>query len=119
MDKEQVYAAASIIESKYYQYQHTNGLHRQIRNQIIVRIHIDLEVPLEVARNIYRFAIENKIPKVWYALVERAEIFEFPSKELIPEAVRFISEDALKEIIANRLRTEERISREIAELDYD
>ncbi|ATF14047.1 hypothetical protein HPY28_18445 [Brevibacillus sp. HB1.2] len=107
MDKQQVYAAASIIESMYYRYQHTNWLHRQIRNQIIAQIYINLEVPLEEAKDIYRFAIENKIPRVWYALIERSEIIDFPSRELIPEAVRFISKDSLNEIIAKRLRLDE------------
>src|SRR5688500_10330620 len=104
MDKQKVYAAASIIQSTYYKYQHTNWLNFSIKNQTIARIHIKLEISLIEAKTIYRFAIENKIPKVWYALVERAEIIEFPSRDLIPEAVRFISEDSLKEIIANRLR---------------
>ncbi|UED73226.1 hypothetical protein [Brevibacillus sp. DP1.3A] len=107
MNKQQVYAAASIIESTYYKYQHTNWLNFSIKNQTIARIHIKLEIPLIEAKTIYRFAIENKIPRVWYALIERSEIFEFPSKELIPEAVRFISEDSLNEIIAKRLRLDE------------
>ncbi|MFI8715710.1 hypothetical protein [Brevibacillus brevis] len=107
MDIQQVYAAASIIDSMYYRYNHTNWLHRQIRKRIIINIHIKLNVPLDEAQDLYDFALENKIPKVWYALIERAEIIEFPSRDLIPEAVRFISEDSLKEIIAKRLRLDE------------
>lgn len=119
MDQKQVYAAASIIDSVYYQFQHTNWLYRSIRNQAISQISFRLEVPLIVAKELYRYAIENHIPKVWYALVKRNEIIDFPSGDFIPESVRFICEDSIREIEVNRHRLDELISPQKAQMTDD
>ncbi|ATF12581.1 hypothetical protein ABEX29_18990 [Brevibacillus porteri] len=118
MNKDQVKQAASIIDSVYYALNQTNVLNIQIKIRVIAKITSRLKVPLIEAKHLFKFALDNKIPKVWYALQERTEIIDSEEK-LIHEAIRHISPDCIKAIMLERERKQLEIEKSIKLLEID